>query len=383
MLPAAKLDLGTSLIPITGLMLLLRGLIENNTSAVLQFFGPVLVVTLAASWLAIRWVVFQFNSETILFRASERFSIGLWLRQVIRERDELPWLGHAALCVMIILVVKFFVSFSAGVPHDFAALAKQTIIVLVATVGMPAILMAMVLTRRPAMSLRLTRCRWSHVALGVFLALCLHPLFMMLSRLVMTIYPPSSSLVDSQAWMTNILSQAPSLWVIVAVLALAPAVIEELAFRGFILSGMQRLGNEWWGIFASSLAFGAAHAIFQQSIITFAVGIVLAIIAVRTGSLWPCIAYHLTHNGLSVCLGLPQRWDLAEVHPFIFRLQAGGQVEYQPMAIVLLGLTGVLLLIWLIRSANVPSVGIPRLSWLSLAWWQNRVMPAVTEARAN
>lgn len=378
MLPAAKLDLGTSLIPITGLMLLLRGLIESDLASVAQFIGPVMVVTLAASWLAIRWVVHQFNSETILFRASERFSIGLWLRQVIRERDDRPWLGHAALCVMIILVVKFFVGFSTGVPHSFAELAKQTVVVLIATVAMPAVLMAMILTRRPGLSLRLTRCRWSWLALGPFLAICLHPLFMLLSRGVMHLYPPSASLVESQTWMTNILSDAPSLWLIVLVLALAPAVIEELAFRGFILSGMQRLRNEWWGILATSLAFGAAHAIFQQSIITFVVGIILGVLAVRTGSLWPCILYHFTHNALSVCMGMPHRWDLSAVHPLIFRWQASGQVDYHPGAVVLLGLTGILLLVWLIRLDRQSTPTFGRVRWSSLNWWQSRnaVVPA-------
>mgnify|MGYP001471286247 CR=1 FL=1 len=53
MLPAAKLDLGTSLIPVAGLMLMLRGLIEGNYQECLPFAGPVCAVTLIGCWLAV------------------------------------------------------------------------------------------------------------------------------------------------------------------------------------------------------------------------------------------------------------------------------------------------------------------------------------------
>ena len=38
----------------------------------------------------------------------------------------------------------------------------------------------------------------------------------------------------------------------------------------------------------------------QQSIAAFVVGIVLGYVAVKTGSLLPAVAYHFTHNALSV-----------------------------------------------------------------------------------
>jgi len=98
MLPAAQLDFGTSLIPVSGLMLMLRGLIEGQHAECAKFAGPVCAVTLICCWLSVRWVVSQFNSETVLFRASERFGVGAWLRQVMQERNDLPSFGSAILC---------------------------------------------------------------------------------------------------------------------------------------------------------------------------------------------------------------------------------------------------------------------------------------------
>ena len=77
-----------------------------------------------------------------------------------------------------------------------------------------------------------------------------------------------------------------------------PAICEELAFRGFILSGFRHLGHKWWAIAASSLLFGVAHPLLQQSLVTCVVGVVIAYIAVQTGSIFPGMLFHFTHNAL-------------------------------------------------------------------------------------
>ena len=73
-----------------------------------------------------------------------------------------------------------------------------------------------------------------------------------------------------------------------------------MAFRGFVLSGLRHLGRKWRAIVISSLFFGITHAIFQQSIAAFLLGLVIGYIAVQTGSLLPGMLYHMTHNSLMV-----------------------------------------------------------------------------------
>jgi sodium transport system permease protein len=46
--------------------------------------------------------------------------------------------------------------------------------------------------------------------------------------------------------------------------------------------------------------FGAAHALFQQSIVACVVGMILGFIAIQTGSLLPCILFHVAHNSMAV-----------------------------------------------------------------------------------
>ena len=51
-------------------------------------------------------------------------------------------------------------------------------------------------------------------------------------------------------------------------------------------------------ILVSSLFFGIAHQMLQQSIAAFAVGMLIGFISIRTNSILPCMLYHLIHNSL-------------------------------------------------------------------------------------
>ena len=98
MSPGMELNLGNSLIPITGVMLLLRSLLEGHYLPALQYSPVVIGVTLASCMLAIRWAVDQFNSESVLFRESERLDMGLWLRHLLRDRKATPTVAGAVFC---------------------------------------------------------------------------------------------------------------------------------------------------------------------------------------------------------------------------------------------------------------------------------------------
>jgi membrane protease YdiL (CAAX protease family) len=84
------------------------------------------------------------------------------------------------------------------------------------------------------------------------------------------------------------------------VFAVLPAVCEELAFRGFILTGLRRRFRTGTAIVISSFLFAVSHMNVFQFLPTFVLGLVLGLLAVRAGSVLPGMAYHLIHNGLLV-----------------------------------------------------------------------------------
>jgi sodium transport system permease protein len=348
-LPTARLDLGTSLIPVAGLMLLLRSLMEGQAWDALRFSIPVILVTGACCALALRWAVDQFNRESVLFRENEQFGVGIWLRHLLRDRGETPNFAESMLCAVLILIIGFFGRLFATMPANWEGFRNITVITLIAFIAMPAALMAILLTRRPDWSLLLKRPSFGiTIPAAVLLAILLHPSYMWFGYWISVIYPMSEQTLEMLKPMGDLMKSAP-LWQVLLTIALTPAICEELAFRGFILSGFRHLGNKWMAIALSALFFGITHGVLQQSITASVMGLVLGYLAIKTGSLFTVIAYHFTINALSM---VTQRLSAAEfeAYPFlhfIFRTTSGSEGNiYDPFVTVGALSFAVALLFW-------------------------------------
>lgn len=81
--------------------------------------------------------------------------------------------------------------------------------------------------------------------------------------------------------------------------AIVPALVEEFACRGIVLSLLKKYG-ESFAIIASSLVFGIMHGNFEQIPFAVMVGLILGYIYVKTKNLWVCVAVHCTNNAISV-----------------------------------------------------------------------------------
>jgi sodium transport system permease protein len=134
------------------------------------------------------------------------------------------------------------------------------------------------------------------------LAVMMHPAALWLNQAIRWLYPLNPAILEQLAPLDGLLASAP-LWQVLLVIAVTPAICEELAFRGFILSGLRRMGHKWGAIVLTAVFFGLAHGLLQQSLAACAVGVLIGYVVVKTGSLWPGVLYHFMHNGLSVLHG--------------------------------------------------------------------------------
>ncbi|TWU27271.1 ABC transporter permease subunit/CPBP intramembrane protease [Bythopirellula polymerisocia] len=303
--PGVELTLGNSLIPVTGVVLLLRSVIEGQYVHALKYVIPVVGVTFGCCLLAIRWAEDQFNRESVLFRESERLDLGRWLTHLFRDRADTPTLAQAILCIVVVSIVQFFVSLSLsaqeGAGTSFHSLAQLLFISQVVCIALPAGLMTLLFTRRPARTLLLDRWpRISHVLAAAGLAVLMFPLGQQFAQWVELLYPVSNEVKEQIAAFSSVMQTAPNWWLPLVLIGLLPAICEEIAFRGFILSGLRHLGHKWWAISISAIAFGMAHFILQQKVSAAAVGLVIGVLAVQTGSLIPCIVFHAIYNSLTV-----------------------------------------------------------------------------------
>ena len=92
------------------------------------------------------------------------------------------------------------------------------------------------------------------------------------------------------------------LWIVITLIAVTPAICEELAFRGLIFGGLAKNGRHWGAIVVTAILFGSSHGVLQQSICATLMGLLLGIIAYRTGSVLPGILFHFANNAMSVCI---------------------------------------------------------------------------------
>ncbi len=84
-------------------------------------------------------------------------------------------------------------------------------------------------------------------------------------------------------------------------LALTPALFEELFFRGALLHTWEARGRTW-GLIASSVAFSAFHMRPGQVVPLLLIGLYLAFVVQRSGSLRPAIAAHALYNAALIVL---------------------------------------------------------------------------------
>lgn len=72
-------------------------------------------------------------------------------------------------------------------------------------------------------------------------------------------------------------------------------LLEELLYRGVILQGMRKY-NERFAIVISALIFGLMHQNYQQFILAFALGLVLAAVTLKYESIVPAVITHIIVN---------------------------------------------------------------------------------------
>ena len=101
--------------------------------------------------------------------------------------------------------------------------------------------------------------------------------------------------------------------VLLAALAVVPAVFEEFFFRGYLLTAVRKQLSGPQAIVATAALFGLFHVVvrdgfaFERLLPTMTMGLVLGWVCLRTGSLFPGILLHSIHNGLLLTIGYYER----------------------------------------------------------------------------
>ena len=354
--PAVEMMPLYSVIPVVNVTLLLKGLLLNapGSADLVVYAVPVLVSSIGYSILALWWAIELYNSEDVLFREAEKFDLRLWFRQMLRTKDAVPAFPEAVFCFFTILMLQFvamkYMTTDMDAPDPGSAMMRLIVVQQLAMIACPAVFMGMLLTTSLRATFRLRMPSLTAMAIGVGLAMVAHPLSMELSRFLVA-YRVFPELPESARHVMGLMrtGERPT-WLLLLVFAVTPAICEELAFRGFILSGLARGGRLAIAVAISSIMFGIIHMIPQQAFNAALLGLVLGLLAIYSRSLFPAMAFHFCNNALATFYS--SEAGTFQPDGVFFSRHADGQLGYEAPLLILCGLAAMMLIVYMIKAVS-------------------------------
>lgn len=351
--PAVEMTPLYSVIPVVNVALLLKGLLlsATNTENLVVYAIPVLVSSIGYSVLALWWAIELYNSEDVLFREAEKFDIRMWFRQMLRTKDAVPAFPEAVFCFIMILMLQFvamtYMKPDLNITDPGRAMMRLIVVQQLTMVACPAVFMGVLLTTSLRATFRLRRPTFLAMAFGIGLAFLAHPLTVELSQFLVEhqVFPELPE--SARQVMTLMKTGDRPVWLLLMVFAVTPAICEELAFRGFILSGLARGGRLAIAVGISSLMFGIIHMIPQQAFNAALLGLVLGLLAIYSRSLFPAMAFHFFNNAIALLHAGEKGRFVAD--GVFFSRDLEGSLRYEAPLIILCAVAGILIIIHMIK----------------------------------
>ena len=189
--------------------------------------------------------------------------------------------------------------------HARSLLAANTIGQILG-LALPAYLLARLHTTRPWAFVRMRGGDGGLIVLAVIGLVALTPFIQWIGVINEQLPLPESIRQFEQSQMElieRVLSVDTGFFFNLLVLAVTPALCEEILFRGYVQRQFERGTGVVAGIVLSGIVFGLYHLRLTQAIPLCVLGIYLAWLAWRTGSLWPAIVVHFMNNAIAVAIG--------------------------------------------------------------------------------
>ncbi len=288
-----------SALPFAGQVALARAALSGTAAPTLALQLAIsLVAAAAATWLLLRGAAAALADEELLFRGPD-VAGSLFARPAPRSRPT-PMQGFVA--VLVAFAGLWYAQGIAPADLGLAVPIQQAALVL------PLIAVALWQRVDRATTFGLTAPggrRWPLAALGGLLAGA--GLFILGAAATLAVRGThlSPAARDLATRIMELLLDRPW-WLSGLLIALVPAICEELFFRGWVLAAFagERPGRRRAvaAVLLQAAAFAAFHLLPERMPQTFLLGAVLGWMTLATGSLLPAVLAHLAHNAVPLVL---------------------------------------------------------------------------------
>ncbi|MGN0154949.1 MAG: ABC transporter permease subunit/CPBP intramembrane protease [Lachnospiraceae bacterium] len=288
-IPNIELTAKTALIPVANICLLMKDLLVFKYD-----FALILIVLLSNviyAFIAV-WLLGKiYNSESILFGESAS-GIKLFERRKNIKKGSLPTIQESLLILVVALLLMVYAGGIMSLSHPLMG-----VIVPQFFIGVLPILACIYIKAdmREVFSLRLPKAK--DTAGSVLLVLGVGSLALVVSNILSYLFPGNSeSLNEEYLDMLEGVSFVPALLLI----ALLPAVCEELLFRGYMFTAFKRKMSLAKAIVFVSILFAVSHMSLIKIIPTAMLGVALAYAVHCSRSLFCSALMHFLNNAFSV-----------------------------------------------------------------------------------
>ncbi len=290
--PGAKLSLATQFIPITNVVLLFRGLLMGTATA--QQIFAVLVSTTVFAALALAVAVWIFQREEVIL-AEER-GIPLSMRRADFIPRLAPTSGLAIAQYALALLLIFYVGSYLQTQNLFwGLLATQWMLILPVAVLIPWFFKV-----RLASCLNLQTPTPGAFGATLLMAPSVTILLLQLGAWHNRTFPMPQEMADIMAGLFKTQETGVGVWALLAIIALSPAICEELLFRGALLSGLRQSLPGWAAVALVGGMFGLFHLTIYRVLLTGIMGVVLAYMVFRSRSIYLSMFTHFIVNAFAV-----------------------------------------------------------------------------------
>lgn len=289
-IPNLELTQSMAMMPVANICLLIKNMMAFKVDY--AAIAVVLVSNVAYAVIAILFLSKIYDSEAILF-SEQKGSLQLFERRSNLQKGGVPAVADvwfvAALTILLILYVGSLLQVKFGLAGVFGT---QMIILLV-----PLILV--IYTKRDIrQTYGFARTKASAFIGGAFMITGFFPVNIVLASGLMKLFPASTDNVETA--FSGIMGD--NIFAALFVIALAPAVCEEMLFRGLILHSLKARYRAVSAIAVTAVLFGFYHMSMVKFIPTGLLGLVLCYMAWRTGSIYPAMLMHFLNNAYSVVI---------------------------------------------------------------------------------
>lgn len=288
-IPNIELTHTMALVPVANICLMIKNLLLFKVEY--KLVAVVLVSNVLYAIVAVLILSRIYDSENVLFDEG-KFSLKLFERRSNMKKGGVPTTGDAWFMVVFVMFAYLYLGSVLEMKYGFGGIFGIQMIIFV----LP--LLYVLYTKRSILqTYSFRKTKFMNFVAALFMGCGAMLIGIILTSFVSMLFPTEAEMVSS-GLMNELMSDNELLTF--AVVALTPAVCEEMLFRGFLFSAFRGRYKIVVSVLLTAVIFGVYHMSIVRFFTTALLGAALAVIVYYSDSIFPAMMMHAINNGIAV-----------------------------------------------------------------------------------